>query len=254
MERCKGLKGEERKNCVKQATDASQGCKANANDASKQCKANARNEQKICTAGCLNDEDNDGIPDAYDTFTCCLGSHGIDHECFQATIEECRNLGGAVMECIPDIGEDVQPPGELQNYTQTNKTQHSDWVKNLTDAANATGIPNKTYVPGTYDCDDFADDMEKNLTALGYNATYTIYWWNNGANGHVVTDVHGPNGTLIFIEPQTGEVVDLDFDGDGKVETMNNEHKNTFTPTDDNRQVEVFDDAASAAAAGAPRD
>ena len=37
---------------------------------------------------------------------------------------------------------------------------------------------------------------------------------------HAVTDVHLDTGETGWIEPQTGEEIDLDFDGDGHVNTV----------------------------------
>lgn len=185
-------------------------------------------------------------------YTCCLGY--LDETCFSATIEDCRAHGDAVMECIPFEFDHKAPPGAAVNLTPINRTQHEGWLKNLTDAVKNTSIPSKTYVPGSYDCDDFADDLERNLTAMGYNATYTVYWWDNGERAHAITDVRGPDGTIVFIEPQTGKIVDLDFDKDGKVEAKENEHSEDYNPTDNGKDIEIYDDAATATAKGCPRD
>ena len=191
-----------------------------------------------------------------EVYTCCEG--GFQDGCSFATIDSCRADGGAVMECVPDETTSEGPPGELKNYTQTNTTNPAlgSWVANLTRDVTSTGVNNTQYVNGTFDCDDFANALERNLTALGYNATYTVYWCtrpDGSRPGHCVTDVHSTDGTLVFIEPQTGRIVNLDFDGDGRVEARNH-HPAGRVNTDDNCAIEVYEDSAAAAAAGAPRD
>jgi acetyltransferase-like isoleucine patch superfamily enzyme len=115
-----------------------------------------------------------------------------------------------------------------------------------------------------YDCDDFASDLEIALEGLDYDATFTCYWQRNPnrhwynfykeplwLSGHCVTDVHDGED-LIWVEPQTGEVgIDLDFDGDGKVEFSSAHGSAT---TEDGYRVEVYDSRASAEAAGVQMD
>ncbi len=189
------------------------------------------------------------------TWTCCTESG-----CYPDTIDNCRASGGYVNECTPTPEEttNTPTPGNNVSYAPFNTSvgANSDWLTNLTRAVDTTGINNTGYVPGTYDCDDFADDLERNLTAAGYHATYTYYWCvGPPAFGHAITDVHTPDGGIVWVEPQTGKVVNIDFDGDGKTETRNGEHVNNLNAvTDDNCAIEVFESAAAAAAAGTPRD
>jgi len=213
------------------------------------------------------DSDGNGVGDVCEeTFTCCTLE-----ECFISTIDECRSLGGAVMNCIrfPE-GSAVPSPDVNATFNQTNRTSTNpattQFIANLTRAISTSGVHNNTYNATSYDCDDFAHDLERNLTSLGFNATYTYYWcvtappsgYSVGGAapyGHAVTDIHAPDGTITFIEPQTGQIVDLDFDGDGTVETRSNEHVNNLDAvTDDNCAIQIFEDAAAAAAAGAPQD
>lgn len=193
--------------------------------------------------------------DVSNIYTCCVD--GELGGCYSATIGQCRNNGDAVIECVPGEEANEGPPGHFVNYTQTNTTNPApgSWVANLTRDVVSTGVNNTEYVNRTFDCDDFAEALERNLTALGYNATYTVYWCTRGAtrSGHCVTDVHAPDGTLVFIEPQTNRIVNLDFDGDGVVETRNH-HPAGIMNTDDDCAIEVYEDSAAAAAAGAPRD
>ena len=205
------------------------------------------------------DNDCDGLIDednvCEEKITCCIS----DNECFSSTIDECRAGRGAVMECMPlPIGEEIPSPTDLRNFTQTNATgNQSEWLANLTRDVNTTGIHNMTYVYNTHDCDDFADELEGNLTAKGYNATFTYYWCLRADGtyyGHAVTDVHAPDGTMVWIEPQTGRIVDLDFDNDGTTETRNNHVNNITAFTDNNCAIEVFDNHQAAVDAGVQMD
>ncbi len=187
------------------------------------------------------------------TVTCCY-----EEGCTREPFNTCDANDGVVQECVPGETTSEGPPGIPVNYTPANITSPglTSWVDNLTRAINDSNVHNGTYVPGVYDCDDFADNLERNLTARGYNATYTVYWCTPAVGpryGHCVTDVHAPDGSIVFIEPQTGRFANLDFDGDGVVETRNH-HPAGIENTDDNCAIEVYDDAAAAAAAGAPRD
>ena len=77
---------------------------------------------------------------------------------------------------------------------------------------------------------------------------------NPPAAAHAVTDVHLDDGRTVFIEPQTNQIINLDFDGDGNVEVNNG----AYTPgantgqTDDNCKISVFESRADAVAAGVP--
>jgi len=170
-------------------------------------------------------------------------------------ISTCRAEGGFVAECIPS--KVVQKPslGANVSFNQTNIT--SQFANNLTRDVNSTGIANHTYTNTTYDCDDFADDLETNLTTLGYNATFTAIWCYDAAGNtivsHAVTDVHVPDGTIIFIEPQTGQIINLDADGDGVVGARTH-HSPARADTDNRCEIEIHNTKASAAALGAPID
>lgn len=238
LEECSTLKGKERQACVKNAEEESKRCKNNALGNLRMCKSKARENLMLCKSLC-------------EPITCCLN----DSECFKTTIAQCRAEKGAVMECLP-IKHGGRPKiSQSQNFTLLNTTTQNDWLKNLTDLINSTNISSTPYVPGNYVCHNFTDDLEKNLTSAGYNATFTAYWcYNNAGNptiAHAVTDVHAPDGSLVFIEPQTGQITNLDFDGDGKTEARTH-HENAKKLTDDNCEIEVYDSKAAALAAGVP--
>lgn len=108
-----------------------------------------------------------------------------------------------------------------------------------------TPIPDRPFLKIIYDCDDYASDAEKALTALGYDATFTWYVkykkvkkWSAEKKGYVnkweVTknhcklDVH-KNGKMIWIEPQNGKInKEMDVDGDGNVEVFESPTKKEF--------------------------
>ncbi|MCA9277984.1 MAG: hypothetical protein H6815_04260 [Phycisphaeraceae bacterium] len=147
-------------------------------------------------------------------------------------------------------------------------------LANLQDDVNTAGgggtqppIKDREYKKDTYDCDDFADDMEQELENNGYKATFTCVWligertywsWSQldyvteriPIWGHAISDVH-LNGRLVFIEPQTGRIGLgwLDHDGDGVIEYTTN-HNNLWAPTDGELRIEVYESRAAAEAAG----
>ncbi|MGE3107888.1 MAG: DapH/DapD/GlmU-related protein [Phycisphaerales bacterium] len=193
----------------------------------------------------------------------------------------CEDLGGVVLGEIAGDGivstslrgkrltqvawDPANPPAGLE-----------DLLQDVCDALSSDGVTrvkDRTYVdegqPGEYDCDDFAHDLERALDALGYDSTFTAIWdvcpnpdhswwnwlWTSDTilkNGHALTDVHTADGKTIWIEPQTGEIVNLDTDGDGKVGTSKN-HDSGST-TEGMTRVEVYPDRAAADAAGVPID
>ena len=174
----------------------------------------------------------------------------------------CRYVtSGAVQECIPnDIGVDPAPSNRVA-LNQSTVSANSSFMANLTRSINLSNITTRAYNATTYDCDDFADDLEQWLQTQGYNATFTQFVKYAGVNSsvidyvHAVIDVHLPDGSIIWIEPQTGKVIDLDFDGDGNVgANVNQPYRNGHHPTDDNAKIYVYESAATAAANGAPRD
>src|SRR3989344_4364984 len=216
------------------------------------------------------DSDGNGIGDVCDTFSCCT-----ETGCTRTTIENCRAEGGVIGECIGLIGElTMEEPAAGINVTFAPSNISAtgplaDFIGNLTRNIRASGVHNNTYNATIYDCDDFAHDLERNLTTQGYNATYTLIGCAAGgpvsgynfATGypafHAITDIHAPDGTILFIEPQTGRIVNVDFDGDGQVEARSGEYVFGMTGaqlTDDNCKIHIFEDSNSAAAAGAPRD
>lgn len=288
LESCNGTK-EEISKCRKDATNEYRECREIVKNHKKECIESTRENKSLCRLTCkLNacevissDIDNDGIfdlgdncpevpnPDQIDSnrngvgdacdqiIKCCL--ENLNKACFSSTIDNCREKGGAVMNCLPGEQTGDVIAGELFNFTKTTFNESDSALVNLTRDVISTGVNNTNYTLGVYDCRNFAHDLERNLTALGYNATWTSYWCYGGAGNppvtaHAVTDVHLPDGRTVFIEPQNNRIINLDFDGDGQVEVNNN----GYTPgqnmgqTDDNCKISVFEDRASAAAAGVP--
>lgn len=141
----------------------------------------------------------------------------------------------------------VQGPEDGGGGTETDE----EFIDRLSDAIDMSDIPDMDYTEG-YMCADFSDDMQQELEGQGFNSTFTVYWYNNGMNGHAIVDVHAPSGGIIFIEPQTGDSTDLDFNGDGKVSANVDMHSNTFMATDDSRQIEVYMSRDDASMAGVP--
>jgi hypothetical protein len=102
------------------------------------------------------------------------------------------------------------------------------------DEARRTGIDQKPYVPESYTCKDFANELEQALEYAGIPATVTIilkYDENDGCRTilrdrdgnpkffHAITDTHQGDDTG-WIEPQTGNETNIDYDGDGSVNTV----------------------------------
>ena len=81
-------------------------------------------------------------------------------------------------------------------------------------------------------------------------------WVGAWVDGHAVLDVH-VGGTIKWLEPQKkstepgGNVLDLDFDGDGTVEYAT-EHGSALT--DDSYRIEVYDSRQAAEDAGVKMD
>jgi hypothetical protein len=194
-------------------------------------------------------------------------------------ISVCEDLNGAVLGQIRGAGAldgRVAASVASEDVIPWDPTDPPEGLEDLQDdvngATNSDGdvIKDKEYEEDTYDCDDFASDMEMALEALGYDATFTVVWefepnpdhswWNwlwTPANrvksAHALTDVHTEDG-IIFIEPQTGQVgVDMDYDNDGEVDYATNNAGYPAT-TDGNARIEVYDSRADAKAAGVPMD
>lgn len=162
-------------------------------------------------------------------------------------------------EVVPIPWNPTNPPPGLTNLHGA--------VTNAGAASTNGPIIKRKYVSVTYDCDDFADDMERALEAAGFHATFTVYYWRVPNpdytwekrltvkpyvyKGHAVVDVHTAQG-LIWIEPQNGRIgINLDFDGDGKVEYAD---KPGDPDTDDGKRIEVYESAAAARKAGVVMD
>jgi len=199
-----------------------------------------------------------------DEICCTQGVYGHPNaQCyFGQSINSCALIDGAVQTCLPFETVQDPPVGVIINYTAANTTTHQGFIRNLTSVVAASNISDNVYNATSYDCDSFADDLEQHLQNAGYNATFTIYYKYNNTNSshiltaHALTDVHHPDGTIIFVEPQTGRVVDMDLDGDGMVEVNDRPqpYPHGYHPTDDEGKIIIYDSMADAIAAGASID
>ncbi|MDP1694069.1 MAG: hypothetical protein Q8L34_00855 [Candidatus Woesearchaeota archaeon] len=195
---------------------------------------------------------------------CCtegvIGSSTAECIAEGVSINYCRlTTGGAVQNCIPDEPHNASLGFNISNVVPAVNTTLIDGV--MRDVINSS-ISNRSYVPRSanvtnpYICHHFANDLETFLTGRGYHATFTHFMQfdnnNQTINDHALTDVHFPDGTIIFIEPQTGKLVNLDIDGDGRVEARMypGTHQNGYHPTDDNAKITVYESKAAAVAAG----
>jgi hypothetical protein len=62
------------------------------------------------------------------------------------------------------------------------------------------------YVPITYDCDDFAADVKKNAYNQGIRC-FLVLMEFKGGSGHAVVSFNTKDQGMIFIEPQSDEVI-----------------------------------------------
>jgi len=127
---------------------------------------------------------------------------------------------------------------------------NQDFINHLQDAVSMSKTPSMDYVPGSYTCSDFASDLGTELGGQGFMTTFTAIWTDEGMSGHAITDVHPPGGGVIFVEPQTGDFVNLDGNDDGKVGVSNGRHSNTFMATEGDSRIEIYDSKDSAVMAG----
>lgn len=176
-------------------------------------------------------------------------------EAAEMPLAACRAEGGAVRGGIEPVVPRQRPhrvrvvqASDLDRELARLIGRLMEWIRSL-------GIHQREYREGEYDCDDFADDLEQALERLvpGLGTfTYMACDWDaekrNYTWAHAVTDVH--LGRLIFwVEPQTGQIVSLDKDGDGRVGYVR-DLRSYPTATDGGCFIAVFDSAADARAKG----
>lgn len=164
----------------------------------------------------------------------CLQNNRV----FTASVQGCRSSGGIVTDCIAgDLSNApaTSPTVTSQTAPSTTASAESfeDWLKRLRELIDRLKIHERVYVPGSYTCGGFATDLEKALEDAGFHATITamVYWTGDHKSsdvnvrrrakkhGHVITDVHSPDGRILFIEPQRGYFVDpyTDYGSDPQV-------------------------------------
>lgn len=198
---------------------------------------------------CPNDCSNNGFCSS-DGCICDFGWTGSD--CSINGITSCPNdcSGHGVCSIDGTCSCDVGWAGSDCSITS------EDFISMLQDVVNMSTVPGMIYAPTTYDCDDFASDLEKELDEQGFDASFTLIWRNDGMTitGHAVTDVHTESGEIIFVEPQNGMIIDLDEDGDGIIGFNNDMHNMTVMATEGMSHIEVYMDLNGAIMAGAPID
>ena len=218
------------------------------------------------------DTDKNRIGDACDLFICCDSPLDEINTCDKKTIKSCREENKVVMNCIVPLkknGPSLQNNVNVSTFSSilgrnfTYKFEEKpetesdeDFLDRLEKAIDMSKVPSMEYGED-YDCDNFADDLEQELEGQGFMATFTASWTDDGSKtvpGHALTDVHTPNGGIVWVEPQTGEIVDLDEDGDGQVMAADGTHSDEFMATEGMSQIEVYEDKSSAVMAGVPVD
>lgn len=293
MDQCRSLPKKEQELCKHTVNNDYRDCVHNAQENKKECRKDLKEQKEQCRLECKinvctiinQDSDHDGVidikdncphtpnPDQTDSnengigdacenievaILCCTTD--LLGQCFETSIAHCREQGGAVMDCLPQegTGDDVIV-STLKNFTGVSFNATDSALVNLSKDVISTRVNDSNYSLGVYDCRNFAHDLERNLTTLGYNATWTAYWCYGGVGNppttaHAVTDVHLADGRTVFIEPQNNQIINLDFDGDGQVEVNNNGYVPgaNMGQTDDNCKISVFEDRAAATAAGVP--
>jgi hypothetical protein len=65
------------------------------------------------------------------------------------------------------------------------------------------------YVSGKYTCVNFAADFKHNAMAKGYRCAFVILEFQGGL-GHAVNAFYTVDAGLIYVEPQTDEVLNLE--------------------------------------------
>ncbi len=132
-------------------------------------------------------------------------------------------------------------------------TSSGTFISMLKDAISMSNVPSMEYTDG-YMCADFAGDLGMELMDQGYDTSFTAIWRDGGMDGHAVTDIHNTSGGIIFVEPQTGMIINLDENMDRMVGANVDMHVDTFMPTEGMSQIEIYmsrDDAAMASVPGA---
>jgi hypothetical protein len=149
----------------------------------------------------------------------CLSPDG---KALVKTIAACNRLSDHVVQETREkcgIGLNVplveERPAPDKRKTQKEKpdAQLTEGEKKLEREFAKSGIAKKKYEPDVHDCDDFAYRGYKWLKGLyGNRASVKWYSYKNPAGtqvGHALNDIHWPDGTKTYFEPQTGQVVEL---------------------------------------------
>ena len=170
-------------------------------------------------------------------------------------VADCQAAGGAVRGNLPrPQGEAAAADVSTQPAARPRNQRLRRLIRLLMRWIRGLGIHNRDYDAEDYDCDDFASDLEKALDDLFADlGTFTYIACDRDGDGtyewaHAVTDVH-IGGFIFWVEPQTGQITDLDYDRDGNVEYVT-DFSSWPTATDGACFIAVFDDAEAAEDAG----
>ncbi|GEM_PF-4656802 len=199
------------------------------------------------------------------TVCCTQGVYGHpDATCFSTiNAQQCRLQGGAIQHCTPFDNDTSVSSGTLIPIpVGVNPEDHPSLATLPQDIAES-GVASMTYTPVTNDCDDFATDLEQFLEwQKGYNAGYAHFVVYDEitqeplyAHTAVTVLIDGALGA-VFIEPQTGRYISLDFDDNlfFTVFASPFPYIQGYWPTEPNVKISFYDNQAFANAAGVPSD
>ncbi len=172
-----------------------------------------------------------------EVYCCTEGLPGLNNSvCYKTyTADECRNNGGYIVNCMDeDTNFDPPPQACIPEQPYRNFDAGKNWnpndpfFQNLIENIHRAGVYKNKYLEGVYDCKNYTIDLHRNLSALGYNVTITLYrvsdtdWPFASRASHALLDFHY-NDSIYFIEPQANETMkffkNLDRDGDGIIKS-----------------------------------
>ncbi|MEK6974555.1 MAG: hypothetical protein AABW41_04950 [Nanoarchaeota archaeon] len=204
----------------------------------------------------------DALPPSPEVYCC-----NTDGSCsyFYST-QECTNFGGAVMNCLGKQSNQ-QAPTPKENLPADEINKSDQFIKDLIIALKASPLRYKVYDSDNYNCANFAHDLEQYLANLSYNTTFTSVIEYDAQNKiksrHSITDVHKPNGKIIFIEPQfikyfdtfnmiqdeqvfLNYALDVNHDDQFTVHNRQNIVEDPVEKTEGNKQLNIYKNSTEA--------